>query len=34
MYEEIMTETSDDNRFEWDSDKNKRNKAKHGLSFE
>jgi len=34
MYEETMTEISDDNRFEWDSDKNERNKAKHGLSFE
>ncbi len=34
MYEETMTEISDDNRFEWDSDKNEKNKAKHGLSFE
>ena len=29
-----MTETSEDNRFEWDSEKNEKNKAKHGLSFE
>lgn len=29
-----MTEISDDNRFEWDSDKNEKNKVKHGLSFE
>ena len=29
-----MTEISDDNRFEWDSEKNEINKAKHGLSFE
>ena len=29
-----MTIISDDNRFEWDSDKNKKNKVKHGLSFE
>jgi len=25
---------TDDNRFEWDSDKNEINKKKHGLSFE
>ena len=29
-----MTIISEDNRFEWDSDKNKKNKVKHGLSFE
>ncbi len=29
-----MTIISDDNRFEWDSDKNNKNKVKHGLSFE
>ena len=29
-----MTVISDDNRFEWDSEKNDRNKVKHGLSFE
>lgn len=29
-----MTQISDDNRFEWDSDKNEINKIKHGLSFE
>lgn len=29
-----MTEISADNRFEWDFDKNVKNKAKHGLSFE
>ena len=29
-----MTEISEDNRFEWDSDKNEKNIAKHGLSFE
>ncbi len=29
-----MTQISDDNRFEWDSDKNEKNKIKHGLSFE
>lgn len=29
-----MTEISDDNRFEWDSEKNKINVVKHGLSFE
>ena len=29
-----MTIISDDNRFEWDLDKNKKNKVKHGLSFE
>lgn len=29
-----MTIISDDNRFEWDSDKNKKNKEKHGLCFE
>ena len=29
-----MTEISEDNRFEWDSDKNKKNKVKHGLRFE
>ena len=34
MYEKAMTEISDDNRFEWDSDKNEKNKEKHGLSFE
>ena len=34
MYDEIMTEISADNRFEWDFDKNVKNKAKHGLSFE
>ena len=29
-----MTEISEDNRFEWDSDKNEINKTKHGISFE
>ena len=29
-----MTIISDDNRFEWDSDKNMKNKVKHGLCFE
>lgn len=29
-----MTVITDDNRFEWDSNKSKKNKAKHGLSFE
>jgi len=29
-----MTEISDDNRFEWDSEKNRTNVIKHGLSFE
>ena len=29
-----MTIISDDNRFEWDSNKNEKNKIKHGLSFE
>ena len=29
-----MTIISDDNRFEWDLDKNKKNKIKHGLSFD
>ena len=29
-----MTQISDDNRFEWDSNKNEINKVKHGLSFE
>lgn len=34
MYEETMTEISEDNRFEWDSVKNEKNKVNHGLSFE
>lgn len=29
-----MTKISDDGRFEWDTDKNKRNIKRHGLSFE
>jgi len=29
-----MTEISDDNRFEWDSNKNEKNRIKHGLAFE
>ena len=29
-----MTEISDDKRFEWDSEKNEKNRIKHGLSFE
>lgn len=29
-----MTEITSDNRYEWDSEKNEKNKAKHGLSFE
>lgn len=29
-----MTIISEDGRFEWDSEKNKANKAKHSLSFE
>ena len=29
-----MTIISDDDRFEWDSDKNEKNRIKHGLSFE
>ena len=29
-----MTKISEDNRFEWDSDKNEINKTKHGISFE
>ncbi|MGI5173270.1 BrnT family toxin [Treponema sp. OMZ 840] len=29
-----MTKISDDGRFEWDTDKNKQNIKRHGLSFE
>lgn len=29
-----MTKISDDGSFEWDTDKNKRNIKRHGLSFE